>query len=551
MSASILRTPLQIVNTTRQVFPSTEAEIVFSPQGQTQLKLTLTNNAPPIILGHPIEAATFKLELNRLFENMRLNEFTGNTCPLASLNHHVFSINSCNLKDIYIASRIFYESKNKQSCYQMLIFFLTWQDHRDRKQYEIVLETLGISPKQIEDNLTDSENYFLSLLNQLANDNDHKKVLFQGLATSYPKMYNKFINKFIDKENSKCKEESPYKQRYTRLNTSVIGQSYAASILASMLEGSIGNPQTKTFLLVGPTGVGKTEMAKAVAKEKKGRFVSFSMNSYQSAEDRFKLFGPPPGYEGSADRPNFAKELHKEVKPEKNPDGGFIVRDAVILFDEFEKADSKVKQSMLDLFDEKCITIIYTNLKERENVSEKYEFVNCIFFTTSNLFQAEILKAFKNKVEPEEISKSFIELNKTIHTGNNISPELLGRIIVIPFGPIPRGEDYRKLLKFKLNAVVPKLKIDLRCKDFVVEKEAELLAVLESKLYGEGIDIRSVINFFEVKVSAEIRKAIGDRPDMDKMKFALSTDSGSLIVRVYRFVEFIDTFHHIQDIVLK
>ncbi|MBS4171399.1 AAA family ATPase [Neochlamydia sp. AcF95] len=316
----------------------------------------------------------------------------------------------------------------------------------------------------------------------------------------YPSVARTLINEKIVQSVQKEKlKPDPYAQILQKLKQSVVGQDQAATLLATALKKQ--KEGNHVFIFVGPTGVGKTALAKAAAEYKR-KYIFFPMNQYQSEYTVSNFFGSGAGILGSDDKPFFAKELDKCKPTLLSSDESteqYEVENILILLDEFEKAHSKVKQSLLTIFDVGMYKGQYTkriNDRENKNVSIIYSLKNCIIINTSNLYQDCILRAFQQKMNIEKICELFRKQNQLYPEGNSYSPELLSRMDVIPFGPIPSGNCYHQILKNNLNFYFEELKKEFSFKEIIVENEAKVLLALEKKFYGNGTNIRKLAQHF-------------------------------------------------------
>ena len=161
------------------------------------------------------------------------------------------------------------------------------------------------------------------------------------------------------------------------------------------------NKPIGSFLFLGTTGVGKTELAKAITEllfQTDTKLIRFDMSEYSDQYKVNRLLGSPPGYVGYHEGGQLTDVIHK------NPH-------AVILFDEIEKADPKIFDIFLQILDEGRLTDSQGNL---------LDFTNTIIIMTSNIGSTSISKAQQiNDQVKQEVTQ---ELNKTF------KPEFLNRI---------------------------------------------------------------------------------------------------------------------------
>ncbi len=250
------------------------------------------------------------------------------------------------------------------------------------------------------------------------------------------------------------------------LNQQIIGQKDAIQkIVRAIQRNRIGlkdpNKPIGTFLFLGPTGVGKTYLAKGIAETlfaNKDNLIRIDMSEYMEKHTVSRLVGAPPGYVGYDE----AGQLTEKVRRKPY---------SVILFDEIEKAHPDVFNILLQIFDEGHIT---------DSWGRRINFKNCILIMTSNVGSRQ-LKDFgngigfrNNEIESEKkMAESVIKkaLNKTF------SPEFLNRIDdIITFEHLSK-EDIRKIVELEIEKFNSRIHnmgysitISKEVKDFIADK---------------------------------------------------------------------------------
>jgi len=209
-----------------------------------------------------------------------------------------------------------------------------------------------------------------------------------------------------------------------RLREKVVGQDFALELIdttlkSSALELQAGNRKREkifsSFLLVGATGVGKTETAKTVAKLLEDLGYSFTrvdLNQFRDEHSIWTLLGSPRGYKGSEKGGYLTNALKENPK-------------RVILFDEVEKAHPDVMSFLLQFLDEGYVV-------ERES-GERYEAQMGIIFFTSNFLAHEIGEIAARSDLPDTEKELLIRQRLE----NFFRPEFVGRIDeVVPYRPL-------------------------------------------------------------------------------------------------------------------
>lgn len=218
----------------------------------------------------------------------------------------------------------------------------------------------------------------------------------------------------IPVKNMSRTEVEKLKNLESELKGVVFGQDDAVRELARVLRiNKTGltddNKTIENFMFVGPTGVGKTELAKQLASTMGLSFIKFDMSEYSEITAVNKFIGSAPGYESH----NQGGELVNRVKANPN---------SVILFDEIEKAHPNIYNLMLQIMDDAKLT---------DGRGITADFRNCIIIMTSNSGAED---SNKNSIGFGSMNKSAEIISKAVES--NFKPEFLGRMNVIQFNSL-------------------------------------------------------------------------------------------------------------------
>ena len=272
------------------------------------------------------------------------------------------------------------------------------------------------------------------------------------------------VNKITQDENEKLKhlEDTLHKR--------VIGQNEAVEAVSKAIRrGRVGlkdpNRPIGSFLFLGPTGVGKTELSKALAEALFGNedaMIRVDMSEYMEPHSVAKLIGSPPGYVGYDEGGQLTEKIRR--KPY-----------SVILFDEIEKAHPDVMNMLLQILDDGRLT---------DATGRTVNFKNTVIIMTSNvgarmITDKNVLGFSKDTDKTEGQEKEYEEIKKDVmaELKKQFRPEFINRIDdIIVFHKLT-DEDIGQIIEIMLKQVQKRLKeqeynveIDKSVKDLVAKK---------------------------------------------------------------------------------
>lgn len=316
------------------------------------------------------------------------------------------------------------------------------------------------------------------------------------------------VNKMLQSERDKLLRLED------ELHTRVIGQDEAISAIADAVRRSRAGLQDPkrpigSFIFLGTTGVGKTELAKALAEylfDDENMMTRIDMSEYQEKFSATRLIGAPPGYVGYDEGGQLTEAIRR--KPY-----------SVVLFDEIEKAHPDVFNILLQVLDDGRLT---------DNKGRVVNFKNTIIIMTSNMGSSLIRENFE-KMTPEthdqvvdETKVQVLELLK-----KTIRPEFLNRIDdIIMFTPL-NEEEIRKIVTVQLNSV----KKMLAQNGIALEFTDAALAFISDKGFDPQFGARPVKRVIQKYVLNELSKELlGGKINKDR-PITIDSDGSGLVFK--------------------
>ena len=366
-----------------------------------------------------------------------------------------------------------------------------------RNDYEVALKNCDYnraseiyykSIPALEKELNEAKKESDKLLSEVVTENDIANII--SASTNIP------VAKLVkgDKEKLLGLEDT--------LRKRVIGQDYALSVVSdAIIRQRAGIKDERrpigSFLFLGPTGVGKTEVCKSLAEalfDSESHIVRFDMSEYMEPHSVAKLIGAPPGYVGYDEGGQLTEAVRR--KPY-----------SIVLFDEIEKAHHDVFNILLQLLDDGRIT---------DSQGRTVDFKNTVIIMTSNIGSEYLLKG-SDKATYDKV----MELVRA-----NFKPELLNRIDeIVMFNALGKDVQVKIVdkmlddLRARLDNNHIKMDYSSRIKDYVIDNS-----------YSEEYGARPIKRFIQHNIETYVAKAIIEGRIMPGKSYLLDYDGEIKII---------------------
>ncbi|RAL40330.1 hypothetical protein DM860_006400 [Cuscuta australis] len=270
-----------------------------------------------------------------------------------------------------------------------------------------------------------------------------------------------------------------------RLHQRVVGQDQAVNAVAEAVlrsRAGLGRPQqpTGSFLFLGPTGVGKTELAKALAEQlfdDDKLLVRIDMSEYMEQHSVARLIGSPPGYVGHEEGGQLTEAVRRRPY-------------SVVLFDEVEKAHTSVFNTLLQVLDDGRLT---------DGQGRTVDFTNTVIIMTSNIGAEYLLNGLLGKCPMESAREMVMQAVK-----KHFKPELLNRLDeIVVFDPLSH-EQLRKVCRLQLKDVA----VRLAERGIALGVSEAALDVVLAESYDPVYGARPIRRWLEKKVVTELSKML-------------------------------------------
>ena len=297
------------------------------------------------------------------------------------------------------------------------------------------------------------------------------------------------------------------------LNKRIVGQSHGLEMIAKRIETNrarLDNPMKPigVFMLCGPSGVGKTETALALAETLYGgeqNIITINMSEFQEAHTVSTLKGAPPGYVGYGEGGRLTEAVRRRPY-------------SVVLLDEIEKAHPDVHEVFFQVFDKGVM---------EDGMGRRIDFKNTLILLTTNVGTDIIMRAASGATPPDpealaaELRPALLEV---------FPPALLGRIVTIPYFPLS-GEMLAGIVRLQLDRIGKRIEENHRAK-FITDPSAidHIVSLCHDPDSGGRVIDNVITNTILPALSREILKRSLAREEIHEAK--VSSADGAFVYEV-------------------
>ncbi|KAG6543345.1 hypothetical protein Mapa_015259 [Marchantia paleacea] len=353
------------------------------------------------------------------------------------------------------------------------------RDYDLSRAAELKYGSLITLQRQLEDAekaLTEYQNTGKSMLREEVTGNDIAEIVSKWTGIPVSKLQQSEREKLLHLD--------------VELHKRVVGQDPAVQSVAEAIQRSRAglsdpNRPIASFMFMGPTGVGKTELAKALASylfNTEEALVRIDMSEYMEKHAVSRLIGAPPGYVGYEEGGQLTESVRRRPY-------------AVILFDEIEKAHSDVFNIFLQILDDGRVT---------DSQGRTVSFTNTVIIMTSNVGSQYVLNSLENPMGSKEAAYEAMRLRVMEAARNTFRPEFMNRVDeYIVFQPLDRDQ-IGMIVKLQLDRVQKRLvdkKITLNVSDSAIQ-------LLGSMGYDPNYGARPVKRVIQQSIENELAKGI-------------------------------------------
>lgn len=294
------------------------------------------------------------------------------------------------------------------------------------------------------------------------------------------------------------------------LHKRVIGQEEAViAVTEAIIRAKSGlkslNKPIGSFIFLGPTGVGKTELAKTLTEslfDDERNMVRIDMSEYMEKHSVSRLVGAPPGYVGYDEGGQLTEAVRR--KPY-----------SVILFDEIEKAHPDVFNILLQVLDDGRLT---------DNQGRTVDFKNTVIIMTSNIGSHYLMEDMEDRHEISENAREQVmsEMKMTFR------PEFLNRIDdIVMFKPLSR-EDIMSIIDLQMRDITEKLED----RQISIELSEDAKVLILNRAYSAQYGARPVKRYLQKHIETELGKGLLSNTITEKDHVVVEVENGELVLRV-------------------